>query len=86
MPLTPIQYIIPGDGISFEQEMEKRAKWAAANQPISPFLPVQSLLGHPVVSTRHVEHLLAHKHTRVVVRVVRHLRLFAQPLQIPRLE
>ena len=36
---------VPGDAISFEQEMEKRAEWAeeacAANQPISPF-PVKA--------------------------------------------
>ena len=35
--------IILGEGISFEQEMEKQAEWAAqaclANQPISPFPP-----------------------------------------------
>ena len=43
--------ILPGDAISFEQELETRAEWAAytcfANQPISPF-PFQSLLLHPV--------------------------------------
>ena len=44
---------VPGDAISFEQEMEKRAEWASqvcvANKPISPF-PVQTLLRHPVHS------------------------------------
>ena len=41
---------VPGDGISFKQEMEKQAEWAAwnraAKQPNSPF-PVQSLFRHP---------------------------------------